>query len=68
MRLFIQDEIQETLLDLQVAVIVDQAQFSKLVHEYIDARTRGADQLGECLLIHRDRDRLGTGVLAEIRQ
>ena len=47
-----QDDTQEGIVDvdLAVAVVVDEAQFPKFVHEKIDSRPRCADHLRQSLL------------------
>jgi hypothetical protein len=46
-----QIEVQQGLLNLQLAVVVDQAQLSKLVRDKIYARSSGVNHLGKRLLI-----------------
>ena len=49
--LLVQDECQQRLVDLDPAVVVfDEAEFSKFVHEEIDARARRADDFRQSLL------------------
>jgi hypothetical protein len=55
-------------VDLQVAVVLDEAQSPELVHEVADPGPRRADDLGQRRLADRRRDRLRPAVLAEIRQ
>src|ERR1700716_4324522 len=63
-----QDYVQQRAVNFQAAaVVVDEAEPSKLVHEKADARARGADHLRKRLLADLCDDRLGLGVLAEIR-
>jgi predicted PurR-regulated permease PerM len=41
----LQDDGQEGVVDLQAAVVFDESELPKLVHEEVDARARGADHL-----------------------
>jgi hypothetical protein len=63
-----QNDIQERAVDSQVAVVVNQAQVSELIHETAHARSRFADHLRERFLADLRDDRLGSTFLAEIRQ
>src|SRR5271169_1773912 len=51
-----------------MAVVLNQAQFSKLVHEVTYTRPCGADQLSKRLLANFCDNRLGSTFLAKIRQ
>ena len=51
-----------------MAVVVNQAQFSELVHKKTYAGARCTDQLRKRLLADLRDDRLGATFLAEIRQ
>jgi hypothetical protein len=62
-RLLIQNESQQALFNLHIAVVFDQAQLPKLVQEYVHAAPRGSIT-GNCR-ISRHR---GFGVLAEMAQ
>jgi len=42
----VQDDGQQGTMDLQMAVVVDEAQLSELVHEKTNPRARRADDLG----------------------
>ena len=50
------------------AVVVDEPELAKLVHEEAHPRAGRADHLGERLLADFGDDRLGFAILAEIRQ
>jgi hypothetical protein len=63
-----QNEVQQSPLNFQLAVVVDQAQFSKFVHENIHARPRRSDQRGEHILVHLYGYRFQTKVVAIIGQ
>ena len=51
-----------------MAVVADQSQLSKLVHEMADPRSGGADHFGQCFLADIRADPLWLAVLAEIRE
>src|SRR5438105_3746834 len=53
---------------LRAAVVADEAQISKFVHEVTHARPCSANQLRERLLADLRDDRFGSTVLAKIRQ
>ena len=50
------------------AVVVDEAQLPKAIHEEADTRTRGSDHLGESLLTYLRNNRYRLRLLAEIGQ
>src|SRR4029079_14456631 len=45
-----QYDAEERIVDFQAAVVLDEAEFSKLVHEKIHARSRRSDHLGQRFL------------------
>src|ERR1700689_1922916 len=49
-------------------IVIDEAQFTKFVHEKADAGSGSADHIGQCLLTDVWTDRLRSAFLAEIRQ
>ncbi len=53
-------------MDFKMAIIVDETQFTKLVHEVADARSSRSDHLGEDFLTDLCHDRLWPTFLAEI--
>src|ERR1700681_51751 len=62
-----QDHVQQGGVDLQVAAVVfDEAQLPKFVHENAHPRPSGADHLGERLLADFRYDRLWSSLLAKI--
>jgi hypothetical protein len=61
-----QDDAQQRGMDLQVAVVVDEAQPPELVHEGVNARTGRADDLRQRLLADLRGDRLRLVLLAEV--
>src|ERR1700731_650451 len=67
-RLVMQDDVQQRAVDLQVTVVINQAHFSKPVHEKAHARSRRADHLRERFLAYFCNDRLGLPFLAELRE
>jgi hypothetical protein len=46
----VQDDTHERVVNLEVAVVLDEPELAKLVHEEVDARARRADHLGEHFL------------------
>src|SRR4029077_5484393 len=48
--LLVQDNSQQGIVDVDLAVVFDEAQFSELVHEKIDPRACGTDHLRQHLL------------------
>ena len=66
-----QHDAQERVVDLQAAVVVDEPELPKLVHEEVDTRARRADHLGQEFLRHsrkRAVRRLGFTVAREQQQ
>ena len=55
-------------MDLQPAVLMDEAQAPEFVHEGAHARSGSADHLGERFLADRRQDGLGFAILAIIRK
>ena len=49
--MFVQNEVEQGFIDLQLAVVVDQAQLPKLVHEYIHASTGRSYQRRKRILV-----------------
>ena len=49
-----------------MAIVIDEAKLTELVHEEADARSRGADHFGQHLLTDRRYDRFRLSLLAEI--
>ncbi len=46
----VEDNVEQGLVDVDAAVVVDEAHFAEAIHEEADARAGSADHLGECLL------------------
>ena len=63
-----QNDAQQRAVHLEMAVVVNEAQFTKLVHELANTGPRGADHLCERLLTDLRNDRLGSAFLAKISQ
>ena len=55
-------------MDLQVTVVIDEAQLPEFVHKLTDTRPGRADHLRERLLANLGRHRLRPTFLAEIRE
>ena len=53
-----QQDAQQGAMDLQVTVVLDEAQLPELVHEVADTRARSTDDLGQRFLAERRRNRL----------
>src|SRR5271157_1171510 len=64
----VQDDIQQRAVNVQSAVIVDEAQLAEPVHEEVDSGARGANDLGQHLLADFGNHRLGFALLPEVRQ
>src|SRR5665213_1234051 len=67
-RLIVQDNAQQRAVDFHVAVVIDEAQFSKFVHELVHTRPRSTDHLSERLLADLRNDWFGSALLAKISQ
>src|SRR5271168_5412334 len=48
--LFVEDDGQQGFVDLDSAVVLDEAEFPEFIHEEIHAGTRGADHFGKRFL------------------
>jgi hypothetical protein len=68
LRLIVEHNVQQGTVDFDAAVVIDQAQFSKFVHEKTHARPGRSDHLRKRLLADFCYDRLRPTFLAEIRQ
>ena len=55
-------------MNLDLAVIANEAKLAKLIHEEADSRACGADHFCQGLLAHVGRDRLRRAFLSEICQ
>src|ERR1700758_160424 len=68
LRFVIQDCVQERIMNLNLAVIGNEAELAKLVHKKADTGARGSDHFCQGLLADMGRDRLRGTFLAEICQ
>lgn len=66
MRLLVKNEIQQRLVHFNFAVVADETQFSKPVHEEAHPRPRSADHFGQRLLTDMTEDRFRFSVFAEM--
>src|SRR5271157_429298 len=64
----VQDDIQQRTVNVQSAVILDEAQFAEPVHEEVDSGARRANDLGQHLLADLGDHRLRSAFLPEVRQ
>src|SRR5471032_2567535 len=67
-RLLVKDQIQQGFVDFNVTVVLDEAQFTKFVHEETDARPRGSNHLGKRLLTDFGKNRFQRSFAAVVRQ
>ena len=63
-----QNRTQQRIVDLDMPIIVDEAQLAKLVHEIADAGSRGSDHLSQCFLTNVQTDRPGASALEGLRR
>src|SRR6266536_1887954 len=66
--LVVQNDIQQRAVDLQSAIVIDEAQFTEFIHERTHPRSRRADHFRERLLADLCNDWLRFALLAEVRQ
>src|SRR6202030_912504 len=67
-RLLVQNRRQQRVVDFDMAVVADEPELAKLVHEMADPGSGGADHLGQCFLADIRADPLWLAFLAEIRE
>ena len=48
--LLVQDNTQKGFVDLKSAIVMNEAQFPKFIHEKVDSGARCADHLRQCFL------------------
>src|SRR5579863_4254353 len=65
-RLLMQYRAQQGAVNLDLAIVADEAQSPELVHEMTDPRSGGANHLGQRLLTDIGTDRLRAAFFAEI--
>ena len=68
LRFIVQNHVQQGTVDFNVAVVVNETQFPKLVHEKTHARACRSDHFRQCLLADFRNDRLGPTFFAKIRR
>jgi hypothetical protein len=66
MRLLVKHKVQQRLVHFYFAVVADEAEFSKSVHEKAHSRPRRADHFGQGLLADMSEDRFRFSVFAEM--
>ena len=66
--LFVQDEIQQGTMNFDTAIVMNETQFSKSVHEKTHTGSGCSDHLRECLLADLRDYRLRLAFLAKVRQ
>jgi len=66
--LFVQDNAQEGIIDVDLAVVFDEAQFAEFVHEKINPGASGADHLSQRLLRNLELPRWRLVFLAIARE
>src|SRR6267143_2004657 len=66
--LLVQDNTQEGIVDLDLAVVLDEAQFPELVHEKIDPRPRCANHFRQHLLRYSGKHLLRLALRAIARE
>ncbi len=64
--LLVQNHGQQRVMDFETAVVINEAQVAKLIHEMAHARPGRADHLSECLLTDLRGNWLGPALLAEV--
>src|SRR4030095_9158954 len=64
--LVVDDDVQERRVDLQSAVVLDEAELAKFVHEIVDPRPRRTHPRRQYLLIDLGNDGFQLAVLAEV--
>src|SRR6476620_3631415 len=68
LRLIVQNNAQQRAVDFHGAVVINEAQFPKLVHEMAHTGARRANHLREGLLADLRNEGLGSAFLAKISQ
>jgi len=65
--IIIQQDVEQRVMDVNVAVVVNETQFTEFVHERAHARPRASDHFRERRLTYLCFDRLRFAILAKIR-
>jgi len=68
MRLIVQNNTQQRAVNFDSAIIINEAQFPKFVHEVAHTGARRANHLRECLLTDLRNEWLWSAFLAKIGQ
>jgi hypothetical protein len=63
-----QNHVQQGTMDLNSAVVINQAQSSEFVHKKVDTCSRGTNQVRQCLLANFRQHRFWLTFSAEIRK
>jgi hypothetical protein len=66
LRVIVQNDAQQRAVDFDAAVVINDEQFPKLVHEMAHTGPRSADRLRERLLADLRNDRLGSAFLPKL--
>jgi len=64
----VQNHAQQATVDRQAIGVIDEAKLLEFHHEMADPRSRRADHLRQVFLIDSGEDRLGSALLAKMRQ
>src|SRR5512147_3150490 len=65
-RSVVNNDVQERGMNLQSAVVLDEAELAELVHEEVDARARRPDARREDILVDDRNDGFQLSLLAEV--
>ena len=65
-RIVMEDDVQQGTMDDEVTVIINETQLAELVHEHTNARSGGADHIGEGFLAHFGNDGFSLSLFSKI--